>query len=43
MTAQIIDLATWRLSHPARVGLYAVTLNAWMWGVRMWLAMWGVR
>jgi len=47
MTAQIIDLRTWRTEHSehlrAQAGLYSELLRASLWPLRVWLAWWGVR
>lgn len=46
MTAQIIDLRTWRIEHSehlrAPAGLYSELLRASLWPLRVWLACWGV-
>lgn len=43
MSAQIINLHAWRVAHSERPALYLELLRAWMWPVRVWLALWGVR
>lgn len=44
MTAQIIELSACRAAHPDKaVRVRLVYDPLWMWPVRVWLALWGVR
>jgi len=43
MTAQIINLQEWRMTHSVRPALCLELLRVWVWPVRVWLALWGVR
>jgi len=43
MSAQIINLQAWRVAHSERPALCSELLRVWVWPVRVWLALWGVR
>ncbi len=43
MSAQIINLQAWRVAHSERPALCLELLRVWVWPVRVWLALWGVR
>ena len=42
MTAQIIELAAWRESHPEHAVRMRVAYDP-LWWPRFWMAMWGIR
>lgn len=42
MTARIIHLAEWRATHPHRTVRLRIAFDP-LWGLRLWLAFWGIK